>query len=144
MGTRINIKKTEPDAYKAMSALENYLKTSALTHTHKNLIKIRASQINHCAFCINMHTREARSQGETEQRLYLLNAWKESGLFSEEEQALLALTEEVTLIHKGVSDETYQKAAALFDEQYLAQAIMTIVTINAWNRLSVASGRLPE
>lgn len=139
MQKRISIKHTEPEAYKAMLALENYLKTSGLTNIHKELIKIRASQINGCAYCINMHAREARLHGETEQRIYLLNAWRETNLFSEEEKAILALTEEVTLIQHGVSSETYQNAATFFDEHYLAQVIMTIVTINAWNRISVTS-----
>jgi AhpD family alkylhydroperoxidase len=139
MEKRINIIQTEPEAYKAMLALENYLKTSKLTKTHKELIKIRASQINGCAYCINMHAKEARNNGETEQRIYLLNAWRETDLFSEEEKALLALTEEVTLIQHGVSDETYQQAARFFDENYLAQIIMAIVTINAWNRISITS-----
>jgi AhpD family alkylhydroperoxidase len=144
MEKRISVKQTEPGAYKAMLALENYLKTSKLTNTHKELIKIRASQINGCAFCINMHAKEARNNGETEQRIYLLNAWRETDLFNEEEKALLALTEEVTLIQHGVSDETYQQAAKFFDENYLAQIIMAIVTINAWNRISIASRTPPD
>jgi AhpD family alkylhydroperoxidase len=144
MEKRISIKQKEPDAYKAMLALENYLKTSKLTNTHKELIKIRASQINGCAYCINMHAKEARNNGETEQRIYLLNAWREADLFSDEEKALLALTEEVTLIQHGVSDETYRQAARFFDENYLAQIIMAIVTINAWNRISVTSRTPPD
>jgi AhpD family alkylhydroperoxidase len=144
MEKRISVKQTEPGAYKAMLALENYLKTSKLTNTHKELIKIRASQINGCAYCINMHAKKARNNGETEQRIYLLNAWRETDLFNEEEKALLALTEEVTLIQHGVSDETYQQAAKFFDENYLAQIIMAIVTINAWNRISIASRTPPD
>lgn len=133
---------TQPEAYKAMSALENYINNSALSPIHKELIKIRASQINGCAFCINMHTADARKAGETEQRIYLLNAWRETDLFTEEEKAILALTEEVTLIQHHVSDATYERAAALFDETYLSQIIMTIVTINAWNRLAI-TGQKP-
>lgn len=144
MEQRINIIQTEPEAYKAMRALEEYLKSSKLSKTHKELIKIRASQINGCAFCINMHAKDARKNGETEQRIYLLNAWRETDLFTQEEKAILALTEEVTLIQKGVSDDTYRKAAALFDEHYLAQIVMTIVTINAWNRICVTSQTPPE
>jgi AhpD family alkylhydroperoxidase len=139
MEKRININQVEPEAYKAMFALEKYLGTTQITVTHKNLIKIRASQINGCAYCINSHTKEARAAGETEQRIYLLNAWKESKLFTEEEQAILALTEEITLISNQVSDETYQKAASFFDEHYLAQIIMTIITINAWNRIGITT-----
>lgn len=144
MEQRINIKQIEPEAYKAMRTLETYLQNSKLTSTHKELIKIRASQLNGCAFCINMHAKEARNHGETEQRIYLLNAWRETDLFSEEEKALLALTEEVTLIQQGVSDETYQQAAKFFDEHYLAQIIMAIVTINGWNRISITSKTPPE
>ena len=136
---RLNIQQTEPEAYKAMYALEKYLGSSKLSGTHKELIKMRASQINGCAYCLNMHSRDARKAGETEQRLYLLSAWRETKLFTPEEQALLALTEEVTLIGQHVSNATYQQAAALFDELYLAQAIMAIVTINAWNRIAITT-----
>src|SRR5690606_141115 len=145
MKKRLDIIATQPEAYKAMSALENYLKASQLSPIHKELIKIRASQINGCAFCINMHTLDARKAGETEQRIYLLNAWKETDLFTEEEKAILALTEEVTLIQNHVSDETYAKAADLFEESYLAQIIMAIVTINSWNRLAITAQKaLPK
>lgn len=137
---RLNLQTTEPEAYKAMYGLEKYLSTSELNHAHKHLIKVRASQLNKCAYCINMHTQEARKDGETEQRLYLLNAWRETSLFTPEEKALLALTEEVTFIGQaGVSDATYQQAAALFDEHYLGQAIMAIVVINAWNRIAIST-----
>lgn len=98
METRVNILKTAPEAYKAMMGLEKFLASTSLNPIHKELIKIRASQINGCAYCINMHTRDARKIGETEQRIYLLNAWRETQLYSEEEQAILAMTEEITLI----------------------------------------------
>lgn len=140
MTTRINMQQTEPEAYKAMLGLEKFLAESRLTPVHKELIKIRASQMNGCAYCINMHTADARKMGETEQRIYLLNAWRETSLFSEEEKAILALTEEVTLIQNHVADPTYQAAAKLFDEQYLAQIILMITTINMWNRIAIATG----
>ncbi len=137
---RKDIQKVEPNAYKAMYALENYLQQSQLSKTHFELIKIRASQINGCAFCINMHTADALKQGETAQRIFLLNAWRETALFTAEEKAILAITEEVTLIHqKGLSDETYKQAELLFDENYIAQVIMAVVTINAWNRIAISS-----
>jgi len=140
MDKRINIEQTEPSGYKAMLALEIFLATSKLSKTHKELIKIRSSQINGCAFCINMHTKDARAHGETEQRIYLLNAWRETELFTEEEHVVLAMAEEITLIAKGgLSDETYKKATALFDDQYIAQIIMMVVTINAWNRIAIAT-----
>lgn len=140
MEKRINIQETEPQAYKAMYALEGYLQTSALSKTHKELIKIRASQINGCAFCIDMHTKDALKNGETQQRIFLLNAWRETNLFTEEEKAVLALTEEMTKIHEhGVSDAVYAQVAALFEPHYLSQLIMAIVTINAWNRIAITT-----
>ena len=140
MENRIDIQQLEPDAFKAMFALENYLHNSGLSRTQFYLIKIRASQINGCAFCINMHTSDALKQGETAQRIFLLNAWKETGLFTEEEKTILAITEEVTLISQnGLSDETYRQAEQLFDGNQIAQIIMAVVTINAWNRIVIST-----
>jgi AhpD family alkylhydroperoxidase len=146
MEKRVNIQQVQPQAYKAMYGLVGYLATSDVTKTIMHLIKIRASQINGCAYCLDMHTKEALKDGETAKRIFLLNAWKESELFTQEEQAILALTEEVTLISKrGVTDETYNRAAALFDETYLSQVIMAIVTINAWNRIAITGkSELPK
>ncbi len=142
MENRIDISVTEPRAYKHMLALESYLQNSELSKTHLELIKIRASQINGCAFCINMHTTDALKNGETNQRIFLLNAWRETELYSEEERVILSMTEEVTLIHQhGLSDATYQKAASLFSENYIAQIIMAIVTINSWNRIAVSTNK---
>lgn len=139
MENRIDIQEVEPNAYKHMLALENYLQNSQLTKTHLELIKIRASQINGCAFCINMHTTSALKQGETSQRIFLLNAWKETELFTQEEKIILSMTEEITLIHKhGLSDEIYKQAETFFDKNYIAQIIMAIVTINAWNRIAIS------
>jgi AhpD family alkylhydroperoxidase len=143
MSTRIKIDKTEPAGYSAILGLEKFIESTSLTKTHKNLIKIRASQINGCAFCIDMHTKEARRAGETEQRIYALNAWRDTPFFSEEEQAILALTEEVTLISNHVKDETYKRAAGLLDEKYLAQVILAIITINAWNRIGITTLLVP-
>ena len=146
MEKRINIGEIEPAAYKAMLGLENYLAGVAISKTLKELIKIRASQINGCAFCINMHTTDARKYGETEQRIYLLNAWREvEGLYTDEERAVLALTEEMTLIaNGGVSDQTYREVSALFNDNQLAQIMTAIVTINGWNRMSVATRLAPQ
>lgn len=133
--------KTATEAYQIFVTLENYLKTSGLSGTHRELIKLRASQINGCAFCINMHTADARKNGETEQRIYLLNAWREADIYTEEEKAILALTEEVTLIsNHHVSDATYSRMKELFDDKYIADAIIMISTINVWNRLAISSG----
>lgn len=142
MEKRINIQELEPNAYKAMFAMENYLQNTQLSKKHLELIKIRASQINGCAFCINMHTSDALKQGETAQRIFLLNAWNETELFTEEEKAVLAITEEVTLISQnGLSDKTYQQAEKLFDGNYIAQIIMAVVTINSWNRIAISTNK---
>ena len=140
----MNMGKTEPTAYKAMLTFNRYVESTVLTPIHKELIKIRASQINGCAHCLNMHTLDARKIGETEQRIYLLNAWRETTLFSEEERALLALTEEVTLINGHVSDATYSKAVEVLGELYTAQVIMTTIIINSWNRIAISTNLPPE
>ncbi|MGV0948752.1 carboxymuconolactone decarboxylase family protein [Empedobacter falsenii] len=140
MKSRLNIQKLEPKAYEAMYGLENYLANSELDKLHLELIKIRASQINGCAFCINMHTKDAMKLGETNQRIFLLNAWRETTLFTEEERVILAMTEEITNISQhGLSEETYQKALTLFSENYIAIIIIAITTINAWNRIAISS-----
>ena len=144
MSTRIKIDKASPAGYKAVLGLEMFVENTLLTRTHKDLIKIRASQINGCAFCIDMHTKEARKAGETEQRIYALNAWRDTPFFSEEEQAILAVTEEVTLISNHVSDETYERAAKVLDETYLAQVILAIITINVWNRIGITTKLMPS
>ena len=142
---RMDLKHIEPKAYQAMYALEKYLSSSQLSTTHRELIKIRASQINGCVYCIALHTREAREAGETDLRMHALSAWHEAPYFTEEERAILALTEEVTRIHDHqVSDRVYNEAARLFDEQYLAQLIMAIITINAWNRIAISTRMTPE
>ncbi|MTI33100.1 carboxymuconolactone decarboxylase family protein [Xanthovirga aplysinae] len=142
MESRIQIDVAEPEAYKAMYALENYLQQSQLSQSHKDLLKIRASQINRCAFCIDMHTKEALKNGEDEQRIFLLNAWQESDLFTEEEKIILQVTEEVTMIHlNGLTTRTYQKAIEKFDQHYFSQIIMAITTINAWNRIAISTNK---
>ncbi|MCC9065391.1 carboxymuconolactone decarboxylase family protein [Flavobacterium piscisymbiosum] len=143
MKTRIHIDKVELAGYNAILGLEKFIESTSLTRTHKELIKIRASQINGCAFCIDMHTKEARKAGETEQRIYALNAWRDTPFFTEEERAILALTEEITLISNHVKDETYEAAAKVLDEKYLAQVILAIITINAWNRIGISTNLIP-
>jgi len=144
MSTRLKMNQAEPEAYKAMLAFDHFVETSLLSQTHKNLIKIRGSQVNGCAYCVDMHTREARQSGETEQRIYALSVWRDTPFFDEQERAILALTEEVTLIANHVSDETYNAAAALFDKVYLSQIIMAIININSWNRIGIALGMQPS
>ena len=137
---RIKMHEVAPEAYKAMLKLETYLHNTSLSPVEKELIKIRASQINGCAYCLNMHTRDARKLGETEQRIYLLNVWHETELYTESERIILSLTEEITRISDGgVSQETYQKAESLLGKEKLAEVIMAIVTINAWNRIGVST-----
>lgn len=143
MSTRIKIPKVLPEAYKAMIAFDHYMDKTQLTPIQRELIKIRASQINGCAYCLDMHSRDARKLGETEQRLYTLSAWRETAFFTEEEQAILALTEEVTLIHKQVSDATYGKAVSVLGEVRTADVIMAAIIINAWNRIGVSTHLQP-
>lgn len=143
MDTRMKLKDVIPDGYKALYPLEAFLSNSELKGTHKDLIKIRASQINGCAFCIDMHTKDARKAGEKEQRIYALNAWRETPFFTEEERTILALTEEATLIQHHVSDETYNKAVELLGEKYTALVIMAIISINAWNRIGITTHMMP-
>ncbi len=145
MEARIKIHELEPDAFQAMLGLERYITKTALAPSLKKLIKIRASQINGCAYCIQMHTEEARKAGETEHRLYALAAWKESPLFSKLERIVLAVTEEITLIpEQGLSRESYKKALAVLGENRLAQCIMQVVTINAWNRIAISTNMMHE
>ncbi len=140
MENRIKIQEVQPVAWKAMYNLAGYLTGTQLTKTQMELIKIRASHINGCAFCIDMHTKDALKNGESTQRLFLLNAWKETDKFSEEEKVLLAMTEEITLINQqGLTGETYKKATGLFSEEFIAQAIMAVVIINAWNRIAIST-----
>lgn len=138
--TRISIKELEPTAYKAMLGLEQYIRNTKIAPLLLELIKIRASQINGCAYCIDMHTQEAMNIGETAQRIFALSAWKESPLFTAAERAVLQLTEEVTFISKdAVSDETYDKVLKIHGENELAQIIMQIIIINSWNRIAVST-----
>ena len=144
MSKRIAIKELQPKAYEAMFGLEKYLSKTGIEPSLKDLIKIRVSQINGCAYCINMHTKDARKLGETEQRIYALSAWRETPFFNDTERAVLALAEEITHISvKGVSDETYNNALQLLGEERLAQTIMEIIVINAWNRIGVSTHMRP-
>lgn len=144
MEKRMNLSAVEPEGYKVMLAFEKYIAGSELTKTHKELIKIRVSQINGCAFCLDMHTKDALKHGESQQRIFTLSAWRDTPFFTKEEQAILALTEEVTLISNHVSDKTYNEAVAVLGEKYTAQAIFLIIAINGWNRIGVSTGMMPQ
>lgn len=141
MQKRFNIKETAPNALKAMVGLEIYVSQSSLSKTTKELIKIRASQINGCAYCINTHAQDAIKNGETNQRIFLLNAWREAeDIFTEEEKVVLAITEEITLIHQnGLSNETYSSALQFFSEAQIADIITAVITINLWNRVVLST-----
>ena len=142
---RIDLLALAPEAYEAMRAIEAYIRKSGLDRRLYELIKIRASQINGCIFCLHMHTREARALGETEQRIYGLSAWQEAPYYTEKERAALALTEAITLVAESrVPDEVFENARQHFDEKELAALIIGITNINGWNRWMVASRRPPE
>ncbi|WGU93079.1 carboxymuconolactone decarboxylase family protein [Paenibacillus dendritiformis] len=136
---------TNPEAYQAMGQLEKYVAASGLEPRLLELIKIRASQINGCAFCLDMHTKDARKLGETEQRIYTLPAWRETPYFTPQEQAVLALTEAVTLVAEThVPDDVYNEAARHFEPAELGNIIMAIITINAWNRIAISTRKMPQ
>ncbi|MGE6226345.1 carboxymuconolactone decarboxylase family protein [Paenibacillus chitinolyticus] len=144
MKTRLQMDQLIPKGYAAMVGLEQYLGSTSLDKSLKELIKIRASQINGCAFCIDMHTKDARKHGETEQRIYALNAWRETPFFTPEERAVLSLTEAVTLVAEThVPDDVYDEVRLYFDEVQTSEIIMAIVVINAWNRLAVSARKMP-
>ncbi len=137
---RVNIQQAQPEAYKAMFGLEGYLASSSLAGNIQELVRLHASQINGCQFCITMHTDAALKQGETPQRLEALTCWSTSELFNEQEQAILAVTEAMTLIaDQGLSDELYANIARFLTEHEIAQLIMLIAAINAWNRIGIAT-----
>ena len=145
MEKRFKMIEVQPDAYRAMRELSKYVAATGIAPLHLELIKIRASQINGCAYCLDMHAKEARQLGEAEQRIYLLSAWKDAPVYTEEERLMLEMTEEITLIHRhGLSREVYQRAIVLFGEEKTAKIIMTIVTINAWNRIMASLQAVPE
>lgn len=139
MTHRIDYPKVAPGAYASMRNLEEYVSSTDLESTLLELIKVRASQINGCAFCIDMHTKDARAKGETEQRLYALSAWRETPLYSDRERVALAWTEAVTLISENdIPDSLYDETLRHFDEQELVALTMAIVAINGWNRLAIS------
>jgi AhpD family alkylhydroperoxidase len=138
MKPRMNYYQTAPETIKALVAVEDQIKASGLEQSLIELVKTRASQINGCAFCINMHTADARKHGETEQRLYLLSAWRESPLYTERERAALAWTDALTLISEThAPDDVYEAMRAQFSESEAVNLTMVIGAINAWNRVAI-------
>jgi AhpD family alkylhydroperoxidase len=145
MQARLEAQKVSPAAYQAMMAMEMFVrKQSKLEPALIELVKMRASQINGCAYCIDMHSKDARADGETEQRLYALSAWEETPFFTNRERSALAWTEAVTLITEGhVPDAVYQEAKKSFSEEELVNLTLAVITINAWNRLAISFRSVP-
>jgi AhpD family alkylhydroperoxidase len=144
MKVRFNYAKAAPGVYDAMEGLEKYLGQCGLEESLLHLIRLRASQINGCAYCLDMHWKDLRAIGENEQRLYSLDAWRECPYYSDRERAALAWTEAVTLITEGhVPDAVYEEARAHFNEKELSDMTLVVAAINAWNRLSIAARIVP-
>jgi AhpD family alkylhydroperoxidase len=138
MTKRIDYRKSSPGAFQAMLGMENYVRQCGLEHSLLELVKTRVSQINGCAYCLDMHTKDARAAGETEQRLYLLPAWRETTFYSERERAALAWAEAVThLSGHEVADELYAQARQQFDEKEIVDLTLAVIAINGWNRLAI-------
>ena len=145
MKSRMNINNVEPLIYKAMDESDTCADAFDLDPRLKELVRLRASQINGCGYCINYHTKNALKLGETSQRLFAVSAWWETPFFSEEERAVLKLTEEVTNIsNHGVSDEAYGNVLKILGEKKLIQLVFIIVTINSWNRLAISTHMVAE
>ncbi len=139
MPPRIRYPQAAPDAYRAMAALQSYVNGTDLEHLLLELVKLRASYMNGCAYCVDMHTKDARVAGETEQRIYAVPVWRETPFFTPRERAALAWTEAVTALgHGGVPDDVYAEAREHFDEASLVRLTMAVIVINGWNRLAVA------
>jgi len=145
MTDRLDFYSTNPPAIKAMIALEEYIRRSGLEHSLAELVRLRASQINGCAYCIDMHVADARKEGETERRLATLSAWRETRFFTDQERAALAWTESVTLVSQDhVPDSVWQEVHPHFTPEELVDLTLLIVTINGWNRLAIAFRKLPD
>ena len=143
MDERLNPYQISPDAYRAMSGLQRYVDGTSLPRELLELVKMRASQINGCAYCLDMHAKDARKHGETEQRLYLLNAWRESPIYTPRERAALAWTEALTLIAEThAPDDVYEELRRHFNEAETVNLSLLIVTINGWNRLAIGARTL--
>lgn len=144
MKPRINYAKAAPGVYDAMDALDRYLASTGLEESLLHLVRLRASQLNGCAYCIDMHWKDLRAIGETEPRLYALDAWRESPFYSERERAALAWTEAITRIADGhAPDAVHDQAQLQFSERELADLTLAVATINAWNRLSISARLTP-
>jgi len=145
MSLRLDYRKENPGAYQALLGLEKFVVESSLDKKLIELIKLRASQINGCAFCLNMHAKDARAMGETEQRIYLLNAWREAPYYTAAERAVLALTEAITRISEaGVPQHVFDEVREHFDGKQFVELVMAINAINSWNRIAISTGMMPS
>lgn len=144
MAQRINLLEKAPQVVKALMTLERYVRASSLEHSLVGLVKLRASYLNGCAFCIDMHTQDARAAGESEQRLYAVPVWRETPFFSPRERAALAWTEAVTQLgHDGVSEASFNETREHFSERELVDLTTAVVAINCWNRFAISFGNVP-
>lgn len=144
MKARLNIGKSAPGVYEAMDALDRYVQECGLEESLLHLVRLRASQINGCAYCLDMHWKDLRAIGESEQRLYLLDAWRECPYYTDRERAALAWTDAVTLVADGhVPDSVYREVSPSFTEKELSDMTLVIATINAWNRISISARLVP-
>jgi AhpD family alkylhydroperoxidase len=144
MQPRVDYPRVDPKALQTLLKQEQYVHGSGLEQSLLDLVKVRASQINRCAFCLDMHVKDARASGETEQRLYSLDAWRETSFYSDRERAALAWTEAVTVLTDGfVPDEVYDVVRAQFTEQEIISLTMAVIAINGWNRISVSLRTVP-
>ncbi len=144
MENRLNYRSVAPEAYQAMAEVERYVRQCGLEHSLLELVKTRASQINGCAFCLDMHTKDARAAGETEQRLYTLSAWRETPFFTDRERAALQWTETITRIgDTHAPDDVYELMRKHFTEKERVDLTMAIIAINGWNRLAIAFRAVP-
>jgi AhpD family alkylhydroperoxidase len=145
MQQRIDVTKVNPAAYKAVAALQSYVDQSGIDAKLRELIKIRASQINGCAYCLAMHTRDARKQGESDERMHLLDAWREAPIFTARERAALAWTEAVTLVSQThVPDEVYDEVRKQFSEKEIVDLTAAVAAINTWNRIAISLRAMPQ
>ena len=136
---RFSVNESAPGAERAIGALDEYVASMRLDSRLLELVRVRASQLNGCAYCIDMHTKDARARGETEERLYALAAWRESPIFSARERAALAWTEAVTLVAQGgISDDVYEQVSRLFSESEVAGLLLAVIAVNAWNRVAIS------
>jgi AhpD family alkylhydroperoxidase len=144
MTKRMFLRDADPKAFKVMLGFEEYLAQSSLEKSHANLIKIRVSQLNGCSYCLDKHIQEALEAGESSRRLFLLTCWRETPFFSVEEQAILKLAEEMTLLSPhGVSDAVYDAVLTLLGQEYTTEVMMAIIAMNAWNRVGITTNRRP-